>query len=158
MERPTYHSPYHKALEHLQDGLTVEICNDFDRNSHLLLSLGEIATKYDVNTESLHPETVRALCIYASIAAGELTDSNVRYYPDVTRLHGEGYDQKSVTSSEFLVTPRAQPPIVKRGVTYEDRPSQNNHGGSGGAPAIRNHPRSTSVPGFVNRITNRRGF
>jgi hypothetical protein len=158
MEQRSYQNSQQQAQEQIQDGLTTEILSEFTGEDHVIW-LNEVEAKYGFDTDKIHPETLRALCHYAAVATGEITDTAV-LFRRVSKLQGEGYAQREVATYEFIVTQRAQPLEIKREITYEKRPTQTNHGTNNSAPAIRNnHTRSSRMPDQrTNRLTKRTGF
>lgn len=149
-ERPYYQNTYQQALEGLQDGLTVEICNEF-AGSDKLIWLHELEAKYDFSATTLHPETLRALCHYASIAAGELTNTAV-LFRQTTKMIGTGYTQQESSVHEFIVIPRSVSPEVKRTHHLVKRPAETTRH-SGSAPAIRTRHEQRQISRGTSRLT-----
>ena len=157
MEQSSYPNPILQTQEQLQNGLTAEIRNDFN-GAEQIIWLNDIETKYGFDTDKVHPETLRALCHYAAVATGEVTNTAV-LFRRVNALRGEGYSQQEVGTYEFIIAPRAEPLPIKRDITYERRPQQTDRSDNDIASAVRNQQsqsRHDPVPGHVRRMINSR--
>lgn len=131
-----------------------EINVGFDGTNQHIVELGDLQQKYDIETDQLHRETLRALCHYAAVAAGELTDTAIFFNPNVVKMKGEGYSQQKVITHEFIVEPRSPALEQKRTYTYEERPKDlNRHGGT---PSTQSKKQHSVIPSHVTRLTSNR--
>lgn len=101
------------------DGVVQKIGRDF-YGEMLSVPLQDVLNENDIDTTDIHPETIRALCHYASVLAGEVTNKAI-YFSTEPRSEwiGTGYDSKEIViDKEFIVSER-KTRRFKRTVTRE---------------------------------------
>ena len=83
--------------------------------------LEDIVVENQIDLQTLHPETIRALCHYASVLAGEATNTGIEFSPQARNEWIEnGYESyERVVENEFIVRPRINSYVIKRVPTYE---------------------------------------
>ena len=177
MNTETPNNPINQLQSQIRDGVIQKIETHF-QGERLSILLGDIINQHDLIITNVHPETVRALCHYASVLAGEATNTAIFFAPDMrTEWQDNGYSSKEVTiENEFIVVARHTSDF-KRKPTHEDltaydikrreskeRYERQNIGThdhpQAQTPIESPKPRpSRSVPGHVSRLmNNRRGF
>jgi hypothetical protein len=112
-------NPYYNTQDHISDGIVQKIKSHY-KGVRLSILLNEIVSENDINLDPLHPETVRALCHYASVLAGEATNTAILFEPGTRQQWVDnGYKSMEVSiENEFIVVPR-QSREVKKKPTHE---------------------------------------
>ena len=111
-------------IRHLQDQIRDGIVQKIECYFHgerLSILLSNVAESYNFRTDEVHPETLRALCHYVAVLAGEQTDTAILFVPEMSAVWvDDGYDSREETvENEFIVVPRADAPQFKRNPTRE---------------------------------------
>lgn len=117
-ERPNNH------IRHLQDQIRDGIVHKIECYFHgtrLSILLSRVAETNEFKTDDVHPETLRALCHYAAVLAGEQTNTAILFVPEANTVWvDDGYDSHEETvENEFIVVPRSPAATFKRFVTRE---------------------------------------
>jgi hypothetical protein len=144
MEREQTKNQQQLVQEQLHDGILAIIRAHFGseapegkaKRDSIEISKDRLITNEHIDTESVHEETLRALCHYAAMAAGESTDMTIIYDPDDERKLKDGRTIKGIFT------------ILERGAVPEFKPHVDTHN-------KRSHGR---VPAHITRITGRRTF
>lgn len=111
-------------IRHLQDQIRDGIVHKIECYFHgerLSILLSNVAESYNFRTDEVHPETLRALCHYVAVLAGEQTDTAILFVPEMNAVWvDDGYDSREeMVENEFIVVPRADAPQFKRHPTRE---------------------------------------
>ena len=117
-ERPNNHIRY--LQDQIRDGIVHKIERYF-HGARMSIPLSQVAEANDIKTDAVHPETLRALCHYVAVLAGEQTNTAILFVPEMnTAWVDDGYDSHEETvENEFIVVPRSAQPLVKRHATRE---------------------------------------
>lgn len=105
MEYDKPRSRMQQLQDQICDGVVQKVGRDFD-GTKLSVPLHDLLSEYNIDTAGIHPETIRALCHYASVLAGEATNRAI-YFSTEPRSEwiGTGYDsQEVVIDKEFIVS------------------------------------------------------
>lgn len=105
-ERPR--SRIQQLQDEIRSGLVEKIKNDFT-GVKLRVLMQDIIAENNIETDSVHPETLRALGHYASVEAGETTNTAILFDPQSrTEWAGSGYDAKeTAVGNTFTIVPLA---------------------------------------------------
>lgn len=117
-EQPNNH------IRHLQDQIRDGIVHKIECYFHgarLSILLSHLAESNNFRTDQVHPETLRALCHYVAVLAGEQTDTAILFVPEVNTVWvDDGYSSREETvENEFIVVPRSPSVTFKRSITRE---------------------------------------
>lgn len=111
-------------IRYLQDQIRDGIVHKIERYFHggrMSILLSRVAEANDFKTDDVHPETLRALCHYAAVVAGEQTNTAILFIPEANTVWvDDGYDShEELVENEFIVVPRSPAATFKRFVTRE---------------------------------------
>lgn len=178
LEQQREPSQYEIFRQRVVTALTEKVLSDF-REDFMLVTLDTLIPDHEAESRQLHPDTLRSLCIYAAVAAGENTDMAIGYTPvRYTVVHDKSNPyskpEELTFRNEFLVQPRAGKLEQKTKVTREpvsdvdkrrrnSLKDSNNSGTRTDHSAVHIPPqqrgrKKTQIPGFVSRMTDRFGF
>lgn len=117
--------PPDNRIRHLQDQIRDGIVQKIEcyfNGARLSILLSHVAESNNFRTDEVHPETLRALCHYVAVLAGEQTDTAILFVPEMNTVWvDDGYDShEQVVENEFIVVPRADSLQMKRRPTREE--------------------------------------